>query len=101
MRTERERTVERHQHRVAVRRRLGDEVRGGRTPCRGPVLDDDRLPDPVLELVADDARQHVDRAAGGRGDDELDRLVRPGLRVRRTQSERDRERCRARQDLAK
>jgi len=74
--------VERHQHRVAIGRRLRDEV-GGRSAAGGwSIVDDDWLAQPVLELVADDSSEHVDRAARRRGDDELDRAVGPGLRER-------------------
>jgi hypothetical protein len=58
---------------IAVGRRtrdgFGGEVAGG----AGPVLDDERLAQAFLELLAVDAGDDVERAAGGKPADDLDR----------------------------
>src|SRR5262245_1677344 len=70
------------QQRVAVgiggRHRLGAEAAGG----AGAVLDHDRLPEREREVLGEDARAHIDRTAGRKGDDELDRS-RIGIGLRR------------------
>ena len=38
----------------------------------GPVLDDDGLAEPILQLAADEAREIVEPAAGGVGDHDVD-----------------------------
>src|SRR5262249_19799284 len=66
---------------VTVGRGLRDLRRRDGAAGSGLVLDDDALANTVLQLVADHPRERVERAAGTGGDDELDWLVRPGLRV--------------------
>ncbi len=60
----------RQQHRGAVGRRLGDRVAADVAPGAGAVLDHDRLAKALGHLLADDAAQHVDRAAGRERDDQ-------------------------------
>jgi hypothetical protein len=68
---------------VAVGLRFGDnfgrEVAGGARP----VVDHDRLAEAAAELVAEEPRQHVERAARPERHDQLDRLRRIGLRAHR------------------
>ena len=58
-----------HQQRVAVGRRARDLLGGDVAAGAGPVLDDERLVQDFVEPLADDARQHVARAAGREGDE--------------------------------
>ena len=64
------------QQRVAVGRGLGDEFGADRAAGAGLVLDDHRLAVLGDELLADDARDRIDDAAGGEGHDDVDRLAR-------------------------
>jgi hypothetical protein len=62
-----------HLDRVAVgigaRRPRG----GGRAAGSHHILDDDRLTERACHMIADDARNHVGRPAGGKGHDQRDR----------------------------
>jgi hypothetical protein len=72
-----------HQQRVAVGRRLHDGLGRDVGAGAGPVLDDDRLPQPRRQPLPDDAGRDVGRAARGEPDDEAHRPRRIGLRARR------------------
>jgi hypothetical protein len=67
------------EQRVAVGRRVGHGL--GRDVAAGarPVVDDDRLPQDLLKLAAEDAGEHVARPARREGDHQHDR---PGRVVR-------------------
>ena len=65
---------------VAVRLRLGDEVRAEIGRGARLVLDHDRLADQLLHLLPDEAREEVGPAAGRIRHDQMDRLVGIGLR---------------------
>ncbi len=67
--------VLRQQQRVAVRIGGGDVVPGEIAAGAGPVLDDDRLAERLLQIVGNLPREGVGGAAGHERDDELDRLV--------------------------
>ena len=75
--------VLRKQQRVAVRIGGGDVVPGDIAAGAGPVLDDDRLAERLLQIVGNLPREGVGRAAGHEGDDEMDRLVGVGALRRR------------------
>ncbi len=64
---------------VAVRRGFRRRLRREGAAGAGPVLDDDRLPEALGELVAEGARNDVDRAAGRKRHKEMDRLRRIGV----------------------
>ena len=81
MGAERQRPVEGDHHGVAVGRRFCDQIGCGGAARRRPIFDDDRLPQPILELVAYGASEHVERAPRWRRNDELYRPVRPRLAV--------------------
>ena len=65
--------VRHHQQRVAVGRRLGDLVGAGDRAGARPVLDHERLLEGLLQMLADEARIDVGRAAGAERHDDLDR----------------------------
>ncbi len=65
---------------VAVGRRARDRLRADHAAAAGLVLHDDRNAEILAELLADDARDHVARAARPVGNDELDRTR--GVRLR-------------------
>ena len=67
--------------RIAVRRRMRDQLAGDIAAGTRTVIDDDRLSEQAGELIGDDARQDVARAAGRKADDDGDRPV--GYRPRR------------------
>jgi len=71
----------RHQQRVAVGWRLGDQRGAHHGALAGLVVDDDVLPQSLAEMLGDHAGDHVGRAAWCIGHDELDRLGGPGLGV--------------------
>jgi hypothetical protein len=64
--------------RVAVARRLGDDLAGDHTVGAGAVVGDDRLAPGLREVLAHRARQQVGRAARREGDHHADLLVRVG-----------------------
>ena len=61
--------------RVAIRRRLGDNVRADVSACSGPIVDDDRLAPRFGELSADLAPERVGDAADRERHHDADRLV--------------------------
>jgi hypothetical protein len=65
-----------HEQRVAVGRRLGDEVGRDRGAGAGAVVDQDLLSHGGVELGADRARQHVGNAARRETQHQPDRLAR-------------------------
>ncbi len=62
---------------VAVRLRLGDRAHADGVAGAWAVFHNDRLPELGGELIGDDARHDVARAAGGQRHDDADRLGRP------------------------
>jgi hypothetical protein len=64
----------RDQQRMAVGLRLGGGIRPDIAAGAGLVLDDDRLAPFRLQLVAGNARDHVNAAAALKRDDEFDRF---------------------------
>ena len=74
--------------------RRGRPSRRGRADeavAAGAVLDDDLLPQPLLQLLRDDARGDVDKAARGEGHEDADWLGRVVLSLRlRTAEDRKR-----------
>ena len=81
-----------HQQRVAVGRRLGDEVGAEVAAGAGLVLDDEGLAERLAELRREGAREDVGRPAGRERHDDADRLVRPrALRARPRRWRRARE----------
>ena len=69
---------------VTVRRRLRAGLRAENAGGAAAVLDDERLAELLLQLGAGLAHDDVGDAAGGDRDDHPDRMVRIGLRLRRT-----------------
>ncbi len=71
-----------HQQRVAVGRRLGDEVGADHAAAGGPVLNDDRLLQPLLQFLGDQPAGGVDAAA--RADRHDERNGARGVELRRS-----------------
>ena len=69
----------RHQHGVAVGRRLGDEVGCDRGRSTRAILDHHWLAPQVCELAGDHSGHDVGSAARSRADENLDRLGRKRL----------------------
>ena len=67
----------RHQERVAVGGRLGDDRGADHGALAGLVVDDDGLAELLAEILGDHARHDVGGAAGRIGHDELDGLAGP------------------------
>ena len=67
---------------VAVRRARGDRADADIAAGAGSVLDDEGLVENLVEPLAEDARQHVGRAAGRIRHDDLHRAVGPGRLAR-------------------
>jgi len=65
----------RHQERVAVRRRFRHRLRAENAVRAGPVLDHEGLSGLSGKLLANDAADHIGRAAGGKGHDHPHRLT--------------------------
>ena len=76
------------EQRVAVGRRRRDGLGADGGAATRPVLDDDVLADPVLQVLGDDAGERVDRAAGEERHDQLDGLCRIVLRPGRADGHR-------------
>ena len=76
------------QEHVAVRRRARDRGGSDIAGCARTILDDDRLPERLPQVLADDARENVRRSAGSERHNEGDRSLRIALR----QSTLDRQR---------
>ena len=91
---DRHRRRRRHQQRVAVGRRLRDRGRADHGAGARLVLHDDRLAEPLLEFLGDDARQDLGAAAGRVRHDQRDRPRRIFVRSRR----RRRGHCRQERD---
>lgn len=70
-RVRRVRGIRCHQKRVAVGRRIGDELRADDRAAAGFVLDDDWLAPAWRQSIDEGARHDVDAAAGGRGHDDF------------------------------
>jgi len=70
----------REQQRVAIGRRLRDPGVADHPARAGPVVDQHRLAGALRKLLGIGARDGVGVAAGRIGDDDGDRLRRPGLR---------------------
>ena len=68
--------------RVAVGRGVRDQLIAEDAAGARLVLDDDRLAEPLLHGVGEDAADDVGAAAGAERDDDMDRLRRPVLRRR-------------------
>jgi hypothetical protein len=64
------------QHRVAVGRRLRDDIAGDGGIGAGTILDDKILTEIRAELGGDSARQHVGTAAGCETHDDMHRPIR-------------------------
>ena len=82
----------RHQQRVAVRRRTGDRGRADVGPRARPVLDHERLAEPLLELRRDEARDHFHAAARTGRHHDRHRVRRIILRARRRRRQQDTQR---------
>ena len=70
-----------HPQRVSIRRRLGHRRRAGIAAGARPVLDDERLGEPLLQALGHDPRQAVRRRAGDERHDDGDLPGRPLLRL--------------------
>ncbi len=68
------------EQRIAVRRRAHDRLGGDIAAGARPVFDDELLAEPLRQPLADQARDDVGRAAGGKADDDAHRPRRIGLR---------------------
>ena len=66
----------RDDERVAILRRLGDELGPDIAAGTGPIVHDDLLAEPLRKLLRDEARDDVRRAAGRLRHHQPDRLVR-------------------------
>ena len=82
----------REQHGVTVRRRLGDAARAGHAAGAGHVLDHDLLAEDFAQPRGENARERVDRAAGGVRHDHGHRAGRPILRACGEGCEQERDR---------
>jgi hypothetical protein len=77
-----ERRVDRHRagvghpQRIAVGRRLGDELGADRAAGAGLVVDHDGLPERALQLVDEQSCVRIERATGREADDDLHRPLR-------------------------
>ena len=74
------------QQRVAVGRRLGDELAADRRSRAGLVLDEDRLPETLGQLLRDQAHRAVDRASRRKRHDDAHRPRRVVLRIDATRA---------------
>ena len=70
------------QKRVAIRRRMGHEAGADIGAGAATVLDDDLLIETLRHRLGHKPRDNVERAAGRDGNDETDRFVRIGVRMR-------------------
>ncbi len=77
-----QRLTRKHADRVAVWRRLGAGTGADIHAAAGAVLDDERLPPPLVQLFAQDPHEQVADPAGADRDDGPDRLGRIVLRRR-------------------
>ena len=70
-----------HQQRVAVSRRARDRLQGEIAAATRPVVDDQRLAEPLRQRLTNEPRNDVGRAAGGNEDDQSNWPRRIGLRT--------------------
>jgi hypothetical protein len=75
---DRERRGRRREQRVAVCVRLEHQLGADIAAGARAVLDDERLPEPGVQLLRNDACRRIDAAAGGDVDDDPHRPVRVG-----------------------
>jgi hypothetical protein len=68
-----------HQERVAIRRGIHDGLGGDIGACTRPVFNDERLAEPLLEPLSDQARADVRRTAGCEANHDPHRPRRVGL----------------------
>jgi len=71
----------RHENGVAIGRRAGDGERPGHAAAAWPVLDHERLSQPLLEPLPQQPRQKFGTSAGRKGHDEGDGTRGIGLRM--------------------
>src|SRR5205823_13907403 len=71
------------EQRVAIRRRLRNELGADRSGRTGAVVDDNRLSETVGELLTDRTRDQIERTARGEGRYQADGLCRITLREHR------------------
>src|SRR6516162_2217907 len=79
-----------HEQRVAVRRSMHDGFGRDVAACPGPVVDDERLAESIRQLLTQQPRDDVGRAAGRKTDENAHRPRRIGLRPSETQNGRQR-----------
>ena len=65
------------EHRVAVRRGLGDHVRSGGPAGAGAVVDHECLAEALAQMLGDDAPDYISGSACGERHDKAHGLVRP------------------------
>ena len=75
------------QQRIAVGGRTHDGLGGDIARGAGPILDDDRLTETLLQPLPDHAGEKVRRAAGRKADQNADRPRRIGVRKRRARGQ--------------
>ena len=78
----------RQQQRLPVGRRLDHRLGGDTAAAADPVLDDERLAEPIGQPLRHQARQNVGRAAGAKADQQAHRPRRIGLRASEPRRER-------------
>jgi len=66
--------------RIAIRRSAYDRLGRDIAARTRPIVDDELLAEPLRQPLSHEARNDVVRAAGGKADDDADRLRRIGLR---------------------
>jgi hypothetical protein len=54
---------------------VGDGVRGNVRGCAGLILDENVLPELLVEMFADDPRNGIGKPTGGKADNECDPLA--------------------------
>src|SRR4029079_4455770 len=72
---DRERTLRRHQQRIAVRRRFRCDFETDDRPDARTVVDDDRLTPAFGELLGEHTRQHIARSAWNERIDDAYRAI--------------------------
>ena len=81
-RCNRDRPIETHSESEAICRRLGYRAHAEHTAGARLALDHNRLLPPRVELLTQHPRHHIQRAAGGGWNDDVNGLARPALRLR-------------------
>src|ERR1700686_1674438 len=61
----------RDEERISVRARPHHRLGPDRAACTRPVVDDERLAEPLRQRLTDQTREDVKRAAGGEADDDV------------------------------